>query len=495
MCFASYRGRSFLILIAVFFLLFPSLAAKDLPSSLVKRQTAVHKKVSRELVNLAKTCSSCKAYGEAGDHLRTALLIAPGEKTPKKELEKIVGRKDAPNERGLERIAREREKTTAKCAELLLEMANFSEKKGCSELFEVSATILYRHFPESAKATGLDLVYFEPYLRWVRPDTADHWLAGYERIDGKWCDREAVKELNAKHAKWSNPWVLKDEVHEVRTTAPLRDALAIMAYTTEFRKFFFSFFAGFWDLRQPHGTLPVIVTVTQEEFRDKLRKTGSGLRGGQPQGGAYYVWSNYPLNPCLVTFEPLMANDETYVVNLGGLLPILRHELTHQMAYEFTKYCSNDRRLGTDYEWVTEGLASLMECFELGKQGWGMNLNDMIPFGKGYTKNRLAYCKENVESLPKLKSFIRRSWNEGDAISNYCMAASLTYFFMEGEEGRYREPFLKLLMEVHKVNADPLSFKNAFGDIDFGILQTEWEDFIQAMKLERMEFKSEKLDE
>lgn len=471
------------ILCAVLAILFLSNTggAQDAPSSLLKKEAGVHKKVSDELVKLAKGCSKNKDYIKAEAYLRKALLIAPGQSKPAKELRKIQGKTGAPSERSLANISKLEDKAHKNCAKLLKQVALDCEKKGCGGLFEKNVTLIKRNFPDGIDLSDMKLVFFEPYLKWVREDAAARLKKGEERINGKWTSFEKVQELNQVHKKWSNPWEFNDGVHELRTTMPFRTAQRIMAQITAFRKFFLSQFIDAWDLQEPLGLLPVIVTASQAELKEFLIRDASVALANNFRGAAMYRWTNAPLNPCYLTFEPLLVTGKTIKADFNNLKLSIRHELSHQIAYEYSKHDSDDTRRNEHHVWVIEALANFMQNYDLGPEGWTLSHDDKINSCAGYSEGDFAYSVRKLETLPSLEDFFRTPREQMGVPEKYHMAGTIAYFLLKGQGGRYRKPYVSLLETVHKVTEDQDSYKKTFKGVSFSELQKQWEEFVQAI--------------
>jgi len=155
----------------------------------------------------------------------------------------------------------------------------------------------------------------------------------------------------------------------------LRIARQVFANVTAFRHFFLAQFAGLWDLRPPIGKLPVIVTATQDEMQDQMRRYSKNQISLKGFGAACYIFTNSPLNPCLVTFEPYMATGKVTKIGFKQLVSFLKHEITHQLSFEYCKY-DYDITKRCDYHiWVTEGIANFMENYKLSSKGWKLSHN------------------------------------------------------------------------------------------------------------------------
>ena len=329
----------------------------------------------------------------------------------------------------------------------------------------------------------LGLVFFEPYARWVRKKDGERLEAGWEKLEGTWRKPKEVASLNEEHSGWANPWILDDGVHELRTNVALRDALQVLSHITAFREFFLAEFGAEWDLKAPTGKLPVILTRTQREFRERMQKASPGIRDTGLSGAAFYFWRNVPLNPCFVTFEPTLVSGQATKVNLEEVLMSVRHEVTHQLAYEYSKHDCDNTRVTAHEFWCVEAIANFMQNYILEKGAWRLVHRKTWASGDGYMEGDFSHCVDNLASLPTLKELfaIRK---DGLSVETYHMTATVAYFLLQGEEGEHRTSFLKLLERVHKVRDTAKCFDECFRGVDLKDLQAEWESFVRGITLD-----------
>ncbi|MEE8104834.1 MAG: hypothetical protein V3T86_04790 [Planctomycetota bacterium] len=272
------RQLAFVLLLAV-------AAASAEPSRLLQnKRSAALTRIETELVALSKVASRGKAFGRARRELQKGLALHPESKRLVAERDRIAEKTGTPKAGFEARFLARREKAYAKCGKVLADLALAFDKKGHVDEFERWASAVQTHFPSKAALKRLQLVYFEPYLKWVRKKDAERLAKGSERVDGKWIDKDAVAALNARHATFEDPWVLSDDVHELKTTVPLREARQLLAHIGIYREFVLRQFSGAWDLRPPKGKLPVIVTRTQAELRARM-EAATG-QSAPPQLGA-----------------------------------------------------------------------------------------------------------------------------------------------------------------------------------------------------------------
>ncbi|MEZ6188298.1 MAG: hypothetical protein R3F62_25260, partial [Planctomycetota bacterium] len=445
-------------------LLVPAFAADTTPE-----ERKVQKAVESATLDVVRHATRGKDLLTAERELKLGLEAAPESSKLARELERL--------EKKLER-ARKKDTTLAasfkpsyadKLAEkqadarrevsLALADAALSVESTDPERYAHYLGLIQRSFRTQEALDRLDLVYFAPYCRWVSKTEAELLQAGGEVHEGEHLDAAAVAALDAKHASWSNPWVLSDEVHEVRTTVPLRQAKRILAYVGAYRAYFLARFGDVWELQAPKGKLPVIVTKTQAELNEQLAKTTHGMGGGaaQPggiQGAAFYLQSTGDLNPCFVTYEPKDATGAVFTIDPEDFEQLqipLAHEVTHQIAFEYSKHVADRTRQIQHQFWAVEAIANFMGYHSFDGTEWSLTHPRTIPMGQGMIEGPFAYCVNHLERLPSLRRFVAQSHQEFMSVENYHVAATLAYFLLTHEGGKYRAQFAALLQTVHRV--------------------------------------------
>lgn len=477
------RTRVALIVVTLCGLALFAHGAEPPPNLIAKEQRAL-KRLAGELYGLAKYCASNRDYTGARRELEKALVIQPAGKAQRKLLDGLAGKEDGAKPAALERIAKRRAKVYLTCARVLAKAARDFERRGFPEYFDKHVNLVQVHFRSDALLKQFDLVYFEPYLKWVRKTHAKKLEAGGEFFDGKWLDADAVRTLDREHDRWNNPWVLTDGVHELRTTMRLRTARTLMAHASAYRKFLLLQFAGTWDLQLPKGKLPVIVTRSQNEMAAQAKKFAPGSDMTAITGAAYYMMTNGSLNPCFVTFEPKFAGGQLVTVELDAVLHTLRHELTHQIAFEYSKHDYDATRMVQHHFWSVEAIANFMQHYEPVGGAWVLRRPTKLKVGDGFTESDFAWCVKNRHNLPRIADFVKLTHQQFMTVENYHVSATLAYFLLHAKNGAYRLPFVKLLERVHKVRDTAQLFVECFQGTDLQAMEREFREFVAGIVLE-----------
>ncbi len=483
------RSHVLLTPILALLLVAPVLAAP----TLTKDEKAALKTCEKELLKLAKFAAKGKDFAAAKGELKRGLEISADSAKLKKELAKVTKKaaksKKEPKASHTEKLAKKREEAHSAVAMALVKAALATEAEAPARYTRYLELIQTR-YPSQDALAALNLVYFKPYSRWISGTESKILESGGDRFGDKLLNAETVAGLNGQHSDWDNPWILTDGVHELRTTVPLRQANQILYYVTAYRKYFLDRFSS-WDLRAPKGKLPIIVTKTQAELKSQMKvvtdKMGGGAGAGMNgiQGAAYYLYTNSDLNPCFVTYEPTEAGGTTFTIDNFEQLQIpIAHEVTHQIVFEYSKYDCNRMRAIENHFWTVEAIANYMGYHVFDGTAWTLTHPRTIQMGSGLIEGPFAHCVQNVSSLPNLQVFMALSRQKFLTVNNYHYAATLAYFLLEGQGGKYRERFIKLLSVVHKTKDEANSFATAFPGVDLDALHAEWMTFVRKIKLD-----------
>jgi hypothetical protein len=457
-------------------------APAQAPDAIAKQESAARAKAGDEMASLARFCATTYSYDDARQAWAKALAMTPANKLFRSELEKLKGRKSTPPKTAAPQIAERRKKGLAKCSDLLGPVVGAYLQAGRSDdLARVVSLMRAQELPVETTLTKLGIVFFEPYLDWRSKQDVDRLNAGEEYVDGQWLPKARVAELDAAHTDWSDPWVVGDEVHEVRTTLPLRTARRVLAHVAAYRRFFLSYFTGEWDLQPPKVKLPVIVTGTRAEMEERAANVGAG--GVPPGAAAFYMSGPGEGNPCFVSFEVRDARGATIKVGFKGLRWVFEHEIGHQIAFEYSKHAGATRPTSGQF-WCVEGVAQFLPHYDLVDGTWVLTRPQAIPMGNGYMEGDFAWCRAHVDAIPPLDKFFAQSYEEFMSPTNYHIGATLAWFLLEGKDRAYRTSFVKLLETVHQAREDDGTVAACFEGVDVAALDAEFRAFCREIKLD-----------
>ncbi|MGQ0612558.1 MAG: hypothetical protein ACT4PV_02245 [Planctomycetaceae bacterium] len=448
---------------------FASLALPAAAGSLDEWEKATREGVEAELLRLAATLGSAGAFEEAAEEMRRCLSLVPTSEKAREELARLAGKEGRGAGGGARRTSH------ATCAALLARFAQEAAKAGELErawLAWTDARLLGDRAP--------DLVWYAPYGLVVREQDRLRLDAGREFLDGRWRTRDEVERLDALHDAFAHPWILERDGTVVETTMPLRTARQVLFHAVSFRRHLIAQFAGEWDLRAPEGRLPILVARTQEEFQELATLHGGPDGSGNPRVAAYYLWSSNPLNPCLVTFQPIdSGTGRPLSIGFEQLAFTLRHELAHQVFFEYSRHKAPRPRPVAHHFWAVEGLAEFCSNFTLSEQGWRLAYLRRVPLGRGFFEANFAHCKAHFASLPSLEAFFAMPKEEFTTMAHYHQGATTSAFLLHSP--RWRGPFLRLAEAVHQGGAAPGAWYRAE---ELASMQKEWAAYVAALALE-----------
>jgi hypothetical protein len=460
----------------------PTAPAAD---ALAQKETTARGKAADEMAALAKSCASYSAYDDARQAYAKAIALNPQNAAFTAELAKLKGKKNAPQKGALAQIGDRRTKSLAKCADLLAPVAAaYAQADRSNDLARLVALMRAQALPAEAALSKLDIVFYEPYLDWRTKKDVERLDAGWEYVDGAWADPKKVAAMNLAHAQWSEPWAIADEVHEVRTTQPLRTARQVLARVGAFRRFFLDYFAGEWDLQTPTVKLPVIVTGTRAELDERARIAVGGMAPIPRQAAAFYLAASGIGNPCFVSFEVSDMTGRITKVDFASLRWPLEHEVAHQIAFEYSKHAAAKGRLTSGQFWAVEGLADFLPNYDLVEGTWTLTHRRRIPMGEGEFETPFAWSHANPGRMPPLDEFVALSHEQFMTVENYHAAATLACYLLEGKERAYRSQFVKLLETVHQAHEDSGTFAACFEGVDVKALDAEYRAFCSAIVLD-----------
>jgi len=442
-------------------------------------------KAAAELAAAARFAVSVSAVHEARAAFASALALTPLDAKLWKDVEALRKKKDNPSKDGLAQMAERRTKALAKCVEILSPaVAAYAEADRSDELARLTALMRAQAMPVDPLIAKYELVFFEPYADWRRKKDVERLTKGWEIVDGAWCDPAKVATLDAAHTTWSDPWKIADDVHEVRTTLPLRTARRILASVASFRSFLLGYIGLEMDLRPPPKKLPVILTATRVEMDQRMREF-PGADQKATEAAAIYFNATSVGNPCFVSFEMKSADGKLMKVSEAGLRTPLLHEITHQILFEYSKHAANLKRLSQFDPWVYEGIAEFMPNYRLVDGAWVLHHPSGIPVAEGVEiEGAFGWCHDHADKLQPLKDFVAITLDQMNTVDNYHIACVLASNLLEGKERAYRSAFCDLAEQVHQARERADSFATCFKGVDLNVLDTEFRAYCKEIKVD-----------
>lgn len=450
-------------------------------NALPKAEEQARTKAAGEIAAVARYAASVNAVHEARAIFATAITLAPRDEKVKGELESLKKqkKKDAPAKDAMAQIEERRTKALAKSAEILAPVVDsYATSDRSDDLARLVATMSAAGMPIDALVKKHELVWFEPYVDWRSRKDVERLNAGWEVVDGAWCDPEKVKKLDADHSKWASAWQVADDVHEVRTAMPLRTARQVLATVAAFRNFLLGYLAGEIDLRAPNVKLPVVLTATHAEMLERM----AGEGGGAPDAAALYHAGPKVGNPCFVSFE-VKGQNGLVATDLAGTRFTLLHEATHQILFEYSKYAADSKREPKFDSWLVEGIAEYMPNYVLRNGAWVLDHHKDRPVINGVVaEGGLGWCHDHAGKTTPIEQFA--ALPQMATVEDYYLASGFAAFLLEGQDRKYRDEYCRLAEVVHQVKANGDSFATCFKGVDLKALQNEFQTWCSELKFD-----------
>lgn len=278
---------------------------------------------------------------------------------------------------------------------------------------------------------------------WLPKNHLPRYEAGERQVDGRWMS--AAKEAEIRR-DFSHAWVIDTDHYKIRTNYSLERGVELGQALEQFHEFFHQTFAGFFNdpeqlLKLFDGKAPLnnregkqyLVNYyrTREEYVDRLERAFPQIR---VTNGIYLTGDR------TAHFYHDPANDHEAT---------LFHEGTHQLFFESSP---QPRQIGdAAHFWIIEGIACYMESFRRGDGEFSVGDPRYIRFA-GARMNAL-----DQHYFVPFQEFdglgMREFQNAPMLVKNYTQAAGLAHFFMQFDDGRYRDALVTHLVQLYSTNA------------------------------------------
>lgn len=460
----------------------PVAAAPPTDAELLALENDARAKAAAEFVDAAKFCEKKSAYDEAKRLYDKAVLLGPDDKTLAANLNRLKDRKDLHSRLVEPQIEERRTKALTKCNELLSPVALGQARANHPDELE-RIQILLRAV--GAPQAQLDIAFFTPYLQLFPKKDVERLNAGWESVDGAWCEPAKVAELDKAHANWDDPWSVSDDFIEVKTNQSLRVARTALANLAQTRRVFLAYFNGDWDLRPPTAKLRVIITDTRADLDLKLR-IESPLAESPPRDGVA-TFADVPEagKPTIACCELLDFKDRGAKLDFGWVLRPLQREFVHQIAWEYSRHGADPRRPVHGAYWAIDGLADFMTYVELYRNKCVVRRPSWIPWCGKELDSSFTWCRTNYEVMPSIDELTRVPRPKFLKKPEYCrMAATLVWWLLEGKDRANHAGFVKFLQAVHQNKDGSGTLDECVKGIQAGLLDQEFRQFCRDIHVE-----------
>lgn len=278
---------------------------------------------------------------------------------------------------------------------------------------------------------------------WILAKNVERYIAGERFYDGKWMTAAREETLRSQ---FQNAWVIETENFKVKTNHSLQQGAHLAASAEEFHRYFVREFAGFFQRPQQLDNLfkggpgaksgdrhDIDHFRLQSEFINRLAKQcpNAGKINGLyvPQDRKAFFFHN-PAIPDTASLETLC------------------HEVTHQLLSESSTHSVSVGH-SRDF-WVIEGIACYFESFHVAEDG-SITVGDInhprIQAARDQVMINLDY-----EPLARFTASGMLVFQKGELPvlqRRYAQATGLTHFFLNYQDGLYRDGFIEYLAQIY----------------------------------------------
>ncbi|WP_139228342.1 hypothetical protein [Planctomicrobium piriforme] len=319
----------------------------------------------------------------------------------------------------------------------------------------------------------------DPQFGWIESRNLVRYQNGERLFDGKWISKEKEEALRAD---FNNAWEIGSEHFVIRTNYSLEKGVELSRKLEEFHDFFLKEYAAFFNSRQqmekllevgtranwnPESRYRVNYYRNKNEFVAALKQRQPGI---EIANGLYL-----PHDRTAYFYNEDQTGDEAPAS--AKRAETMYHEVTHQLLGE-SRSTVVDVGERSDF-WVIEGFACYMESFtpdRVGKQV-GDPRHDRIHYA------RLKVLEENAyQPMRQFTALGRPAFPLKPEAYN--QSAAMVHFFLNYEEGAYRDAFIQYLSQVYNP-ADRLRLKSLtleqLTGVQFETLDAQFLEYLRSL--------------
>ena len=476
------------------------------------RQTALKKQFARDLESAAKECDRSGLEKPArglrllAKHVQSrpvGIRTLPKKVQPKlpKTLSDVARRwrvkfrkakSDYAN--GLYKLARDviasRDRFPSYAFELIHETAYYDSDHAAVRRmlgYVRSGDVWLTHFE---KKKQLDGEVWHDKFGWLPKAHVKNYEMGLEYyvppggVKGTWKKADVVAALRRR---FRNGWRIKTENYEVVTNHSLQEGVRVAKKLEEFHRHFFRIFAGFFNTPQQ----------MQKLFAGTAKRTFSNRRYR-----VHYYRDKKEYLTQLKSFYPpsqlgqtsglyLTDQDRRHPGRKNGRVahffhnpnydntPTLYHEATHQIFYESltSRRTIAERR---DF-WIIEGISCYIESFKI--------KDDIVTLGDPryprFVAAKFRYVNDRYYvPLARFSAMGMADFQRDRRIqANYSQASGLAKFFMEYDDGRYRDALIEHLSQLYRSSGRRAASLSQLTGVDYATLDRQYGEFIKGLPI------------
>jgi hypothetical protein len=305
---------------------------------------------------------------------------------------------------------------------------------------------------------------WHPKFGWVAAADVPRYDKGERQLNGRWVSA-AVDA--GRHTDMKNGWLVRTDHFLVTTNHSLEAATGLAARLERLYQVWRQLFAGFYlsdkEVRalfagdsRPRPAVRqfrVYYHRNREQYNTALRSRQSRI---DDTLGIYFDATHeahFFAEDVAAGGSPAETSKRGYPAEIstgGPPVDTIYHEAVHQLFQESKPAA---KRIGTIANaWVIEGVATYFETLN---EHFDPNAGLYYTVGQ-WTEGRLPLANKRLKAekyYVPLAELTRLGKDElqqpGDIEKRYSQACGLAAFFIDGDEGRYREPFIRYLQAVY----------------------------------------------
>lgn len=326
-----------------------------------------------------------------------------------------------------------------------------------------------RIHPDSKALRKLRGESMAPVFGWV-PDKDLPLLKKGMIKDGElWIPRsEAAK----RHTSWDDPWIIETPHFQVHSNVSLDDAYMIGRMAEMNWDMFFRVFSGYPAFLKPTGKLRVYFFASIDDAVKERKKIHTAQPDMPSAAFGYYAYEDLAAH-FWVTGKGKSEFEEF-------TRPTIHHEIGHQLAHNLLHGpILNDPQKRPEF-WLVEGLGVYFD--EVGEDKAG--LVSMWNYGtlafRGILQRGIERNYMPFEKYMTLQGEQFYKGSEDDIKNHYGQAGLMVHFFLFGEKGKYRAPFMEYAKIVNEGGGEDGLLAKKLG-VPLAQLEREWLAFVKKM--------------
>lgn len=313
---------------------------------------------------------------------------------------------------------------------------------------------------------------------WLLAKNVPRYVAGERLYNGRWITAEKEETIRSNIKE---PWEVKTEHFWIRTNHSQQRGVHIAASVEVFHRYFMREFPAFFQTRAQ---------------LDKLFKDGTEARSGDLYDLYYFrlrtEFVQHLVNRCAAAGQIngiYMPPDRTaYFFHNPDLtdeasLETLYHEVTHQLFSEST---NREISVGHSHDfWAVEGIACYFESFRVGEDGT-ITVGDVNHPRIQAARDQVVLTHDH-ETLERFTAYGMHPFQKGELSvlqRRYAQATGLAHFFMNYEDGRYRDGFIEYLAQLYspdkRVREREKTLEQILG-MPYATLDTQYAAYMRAL--------------